>query len=41
MKADTTRRMLLPAWAITFLMNWTRQRCYVLFITFGTAALMP
>jgi hypothetical protein len=27
MKADTTRRLFLPAWATAFLMKWTRQRC--------------
>ena len=41
MKAETTRRPLLPAWARALRMKWTRQRCQVAFITLATAALMP
>ena len=41
MKAETTRRPLRPAWASTFLMKCTRQRCQVAFITLATEALMP
>ena len=41
MKADTTRRPLLPAWASTLRMKWTRQRCQVAQSTLVTAALMP
>ena len=41
MKADTTRRPLRQAWASTFLMKYTRQRCQVAFITLATEALMP
>ena len=29
MKAETTRRPLLPAWASALRMKWTRQRCQV------------
>src|SRR5690606_27117356 len=38
MKAEPTRRPLLPAWARTFLMKWTRQRCHVAERTSVTAA---
>jgi hypothetical protein len=41
MKAETTRRLLLPAWASALRMVWTRQRCQVAFISLATAALMP
>ena len=41
MKAETTRRPLLPAWARTFLMKWTRRRCQVAESTLVTAALSP
>ena len=41
MKAETTRRPLLPAWASALRMVWTRQRCQVAFISLATAALMP
>jgi len=41
MKADTTRRPLLPAWAKALRMKWTLQRCQVAQNTFDTAALMP
>ena len=41
MKAETTRRPLLPACASTLRMKWTRQRCQVAFSTLATAALMP
>src|SRR4051812_31547478 len=41
MKAETTRRPLLPAWASALRMKCTRQRCQVALRTFDTAALMP
>src|SRR5215207_1697675 len=41
MKAETTRRPLFPAWASTFLMKWTRQRCHVAERTLVTAAFRP
>jgi|HubBroStandDraft_1064217.scaffolds.fasta_scaffold427232_2 hypothetical protein len=41
MKAPTMARPLLPAWAMTFLMKWTRQRCQVQFMILETDALMP
>ena len=41
MKAETTRRPLLPAWASALRMKWTRQRCQVALSTLATAALMP
>ena len=41
MKAETTRRLLLPAWASALRMVWTPQRCQVAFISLATAALMP
>ena len=41
MKAETTRRPLLPAWASALRMKWTRQRCQVACSTLATAALMP
>ena len=41
MKAETTRRPLLPAWARTLRMKWTRQRCQVAHRTLVTAALRP
>lgn len=41
MKAETTRRPLLPAWASTFLMKWTRQRCRVVDRTLVAALLRP
>src|SRR4029077_14733416 len=45
MKAETTRRLLLPAWASALRMVWTRQRCQVAFISLALmpswAALMP
>ncbi|ESX80653.1 hypothetical protein X759_12040 [Mesorhizobium sp. LSHC420B00] len=41
MKAETTRRPLLPAWASTFLMKWTRHLCHVAHSTLVTAALIP
>lgn len=40
MKAETTRRPLLPAWASTFLMKWTRHLCHVAHSILVTAALM-
>jgi hypothetical protein len=40
MKAETTRRPLLPAWASALRMKWTRQRCQLAVSTFDTAALM-
>ncbi len=40
-KAETTRRLCLPAWARTLRMKWTRQRCQVAHSTLDTAALMP
>ena len=41
MKAETTRRPLLPAWARALRMKCTRQRCQVALSTLATAALMP
>src|SRR5215211_6983191 len=41
MKAETTRRPLLPACARALRMKWTRQRCHVALSTLATAALMP
>jgi hypothetical protein len=41
MKAETTRRLLFPAWASALRMVWTRQRCQLAFIILATAALMP
>ena len=41
MKADTTRRLLLPAWASAFLWKCTRQRCQVVESTRAVAASMP
>src|SRR5271167_379541 len=41
MKAETTLRPLLPAWAMTLRIKWTRQRCQVQLMTLETAALMP
>ena len=41
MKAETTRRPLLPACARALRMKWTRQRCQVAVRTLETAALMP
>src|SRR5215218_73256 len=41
MKAETTRRPLLPACARALRMKWTRQRCQVALSTLATAALMP
>jgi hypothetical protein len=41
MKAETTRRPLLPAWAIALRMKWTRQRCQLAVSTFDTFTLMP
>ena len=42
MKAETTRRPLLPAWASALRMKWTRQRCQVAAEHAGpSAALMP
>src|SRR5579883_197118 len=41
MKAETTRRLLLPAWARALRIVWTRQRCQVAFISLATAALIP
>ena len=35
------RRPLLPAWARTWRMKWTRQRCQVAHNTFETAAFRP
>lgn len=40
-KAETTRRLLLPACARAFLWKCTRQRCQVVFSTRATEALMP
>src|SRR5271154_4508248 len=41
MKAETTLRLLLPAWASALRIVWTRQRCQVAFISLATAALIP
>src|ERR1700683_136960 len=41
MKAETTRRLLLRAWARALRMVWTRQRCQVALISLAIAALMP
>ena len=41
MKAETSRRPLLPAWASALRMKCTRQRCQVARNTRATAALMP
>lgn len=41
MKAETTLRPLLPAWARAFRWKWTRHLCQVAPRTFETAALMP
>lgn len=41
MKAETTRRLLLPAWARAFLWKCTRHRCQVVDSTRAVAALMP
>jgi hypothetical protein len=41
MKAETTRWLLLPAWARALRMVWTRQRRQVAFISLAMAALMP
>ncbi len=40
-EAETTRRLLFPAWASALRMVWTRQRCQVAFTSLATAALMP
>ena len=40
-KAETTRRLLLPACARAFLWKCTRQRCQLVFSTRATEALMP
>jgi hypothetical protein len=40
MKAETTRRPDFPAWASTFRMKWTRQRCQLAHSTLDTAALI-
>src|SRR5580692_7070239 len=41
MKAETTRRPLLPACDRALRMKCTRQRCQVAFSTLATAVLMP
>ena len=41
MKAETTRRLLLPAWAKALRWKWTRQRCQVVDSTRAVAALFP
>ncbi len=41
MKAETTRRLLLPACASALRMKWTRQRCHVALRTFPIVALIP
>src|SRR5438128_9725086 len=41
MKAATTRRPCLPAWARTLRMKCTRQRCQEACRTLATAALSP
>src|SRR5437868_4846067 len=41
MKAATTRRPCLPAWASTLRMKCTRQRCQEAFRTLATAAFRP
>lgn len=41
MKAETTLRPLLPAWASALRMKWTRQSCHVAQSTLETAALIP
>src|SRR6185312_6124193 len=41
MKAETTRRPLLPACASAFRMKCTRQRCQLALSTLLTVALMP
>ena len=41
MKAETTRRPLLPACARALRMKWTRQRCQVALRTLVTVALIP
>src|SRR5205807_5438344 len=41
MKAATTRRPCLPAWARTLRMKCTRQRCQEACSTLATAALSP
>ena len=41
MKAETTRRPLLPAWASALRMKWTRQRCQLALSTLAKVALMP
>lgn len=41
MKAETTRRPLLPAWARALRMKYTRQRCQVAVRIFETAAFRP
>jgi hypothetical protein len=41
MKAATTRRPRLPAWARALRVKWKRHRCQVVLSTLLTAALMP
>ena len=41
MKAETTRRPLLPAWASALRMKWTRQRCQVALQHLGDGGLEP
>lgn len=41
MKAETTRRLLLPAWAKALRWKCTRQRCQVVDKTQAVAALIP
>ena len=41
MKAETTRRLCLPAWASALRMKWTRQRCHEEFRTLAMAAFSP
>jgi hypothetical protein len=41
MKAETTRLLLLPAWASALRIVCTRQRCQIAFISLATAALTP
>src|SRR5438132_8902833 len=41
MKAETTRRPCLPAWASALRMKWMRQRCQEAFKTLGDSCLQP
>jgi len=41
MKAETTLRLLFPAWGSALRMVWTRQRRQVAFISLARAPVMP